>query len=140
MALGDPIKGKALRLRFNDKLLYHATECVLDMSRDTEETTSKDTNGKLIALGDYTYTLSTAALYAMLPAGDTTHIDADTLNAAFLAGTSIDWQFFSAGDSLKMYSGTVYVTSANLTATNGSNSNTSYTFTGSGDIAIEDVD
>lgn len=132
------IPGKKLRLTFGGKKLYHATDCSLSISSDTEEIASKDTQGKQVIPGDYSYTLSTSALYAVLDAGVTaTHITSDVLIRAQLDKTPIVWQFLSEEEDSEVYSGTAYVTQSDLNGPNGSIANTSFTLTGSGDIAHE---
>ena len=132
-------KGKNLRLKFNDKWLLHATDCGLSISSDTEEIATKDTDGKEILIGDYSYTLSTSALMASLPSGDTTHIVSETLIDAQLDKTLVEWEFTDGIAGTKIYSGTVYVTQSDITATNGSVAGTSFTLNGSGSIAREVV-
>lgn len=128
------IQGKNLRLKFNDKLLMHATECSIDISSDTEEIASKDTQGKEVISSDYGYTLSTSALYSTLPSGDTTHMTSDALIDAQLDRTLVEWEFTTGVEGQKIYSGQCYVTSSNIGASNGSIANTSFTLTGTGDI------
>lgn len=132
------IAGKKLRLKFDGKKLYHATDCSLSISSDTEEVASKDTNGKQVIPGDYGYTLSTSALYAVLESGlSGTHITSDVLLQAQLDKTPIEWDFLSEETGSVVYHGTAYVTQSDINAPNGSIANTSFTLTGSGDIESE---
>ena len=133
------IRGKNLRLKFDGKFLYHATECSIDISSDTEEIATKDTQGKQVIATDYGYTLSTSALYATLPGGNTTHVSSDVLIAAQLANTLIEWEFTDGEVGSKIYSGECYVTSGNISASNTGIANTSFTLTGTGDITTATV-
>ncbi len=134
------IKGKDLRIKIGNKKVWHATECSISISTDTEEVATKDTNGKVVVPGDYGYTLSTSALVATLDVGNTTHVTSDQLIALQLAGTAVTWEFASAEVGTILYSGTAYITQSDITAATGSIANTSFSFTGSGDIAAEEVE
>jgi len=128
------IKGKNLRLSFGDKLLWHAQECTLSISAKNESVSTKDTQGDEIVMDGYNYTLSTNGLAAALPDGNTTHITGDTLTDAVLNNTLINWEFGTGVVGSRMYSGTAYVTQADISASNGSAVTGSFSFTGSGDI------
>ena len=134
------IKGKNLRLTFDGKKLLHATECQLSIASKTEEIATKDTVGDELLISGYNYSLSTSALMATLPVGNTTHVVADVLVEAQVAGTPVAWEFTSGEAGTKVYSGTCFVTQSDMTASNGSSANTSFSLTGTGDIVIEDVD
>jgi predicted secreted protein len=133
-------KGKDLRLKFGDKFLLHATSCSLSFSTDTEEITTKDTVGKELVLGDQSYTLSTSALVATLPDGNTTHVVKSYLINAWKNKTLIAWEFTDGEVGNDIYSGNCYVTGGELTADNGSIANTSFSLTGTGEFVIGVID
>lgn len=133
------IKGKDLRLSFGGKTLWHASTCTLSISTDFEEIATKDTQGKEQTPGDYAWTVSTENMVADKPVGDTTHVDVHDLIGFQLANTPITVEFTTGVTGAKIYSGTVYVQQADLTAANGSTVTGSFSFVGAGDITVETV-
>jgi len=128
------IKGKNLRLKFNDLWLLHATTCGLSIASKTEEVATKDTDGDEILSSGYGYTLSTSALMATLPTGDTTHAVTDYLVDAQLDETLVPWEFTTGVAGDRVYSGMCRVTQSDIAAENGSIATTGFSLVGSGNI------
>jgi len=130
------IKGKSLRVKIGDKWLWHATSCGIDSTSKTDSIATKDTNGDVVSISGYNYTLSMEGLYATLDGTSTTHVTADDLMIIHQAGTLVAWEMLSA-DSKYKYSGTVYITQGGISAPVEGNATASFSFTGSGDYEIE---
>lgn len=133
------IKGKDMRFEFGEKFLLHATDCSASVTTDTEEIATKDTVGKEITLGDQSYTLSTSALYATLPDGNTTHVVTPYLMQAWKNKTPIPWKFTDGVEGHDVYSGVCYVVGAELTAGVAGIAGTSFSLTGTGEFVIDTV-
>lgn len=132
------IKGKNLRIIVGGKPLFHATECSLSITRDLEEIATKDTDGKEQLAGDYSWTMSTSAL-VNVDAGVTTHTKVETLVDAVLSGDTVTIEFTTDTTGERVYSGSAFVTQADLTAANGSVATGSFSFTGNGDLTAANV-
>lgn len=109
-------KGKLLRFKFDAKKFLHATSCKLDFSMKLEEIATKDTDGTVSIPGNYSWSGSTEALLANLPALDTTHVTYDDILAKMLAGTEIDVDFTTDVTGDIIYTGKAYIDSASMTA------------------------
>lgn len=132
-------KGKLLRFIFDGKKFLHATSCKLDFSTKLEEIATKDTNGTVVIPGNYSWSGSTEALLANLPAGDTTHVTFDTLLAAKLAGTEIDVEFTTSVTGDIVYTGKAYIENASITADTDSAVKVSISIKGNGDLEQDTV-
>lgn len=134
MAAGTPYKGKNVRWRFNEKTLFHATSCGISISTSLEEIATKDTNGSEVTPGNYTWSMTTNALVADKPVGSTTQFGFNELVALQLAGTKIDVEFTTDETGDFIYSGSVYIENANMTADVGSAMSGDFSFKGSGEL------
>ena len=138
MPAGQPIKGKNMRLSFEGKTLFHATSCGLSISTTLEAIATKDTDGEMNVPGNYSWTLTTSALYANKPMGST-QTDFNDLIVMQLAGTEIDVEFTTGETGDKVYSGKAYIESADITAEVGSMANGSFSFKGNGSLTVDTV-
>ena len=139
MAQGQIYKGEYLRLRFEGQTLYHATSCSLSVSMSSEELASKDIEGTLISMGNYTATLSTDVLLADKPDGEVVYVDAMDLLEYQLGKVALDWQFTTGKASDLVISGKCYVTQADFTAENKQAATASFSFQVSGKITTERI-
>jgi len=128
------IPGKLMRVSYDGKPLWHATECSLQIDRDTEDIATKDTDGKQFTNGDYAWTMSTNALYATQETGVTTHVTSDDMFGLLLTGDFLDVEFTTGDVGSVLYSGQVGITSGSLTATTGSTGTTTFSFKGNGTL------
>jgi len=138
MAAGQPIKGKHMRLSFEGKTLFHATSCSLSISSTLEAIATKDTDGEMNIPGNYSWSLSTSALFANKPVGST-QVDFNELVVMQLAGTEIDVEFTTGEVGDTIYSGKAFIESADVTAEVGSMANGSFSFKGNGNLNVEKV-
>lgn len=127
-------QGKNLRFKFDGKTLFHATSCSLDISTSLEEIATKDTDGSVSTPGNYAWSLSTDALVANLPAGNTTGVAFATLLDTQLAGTEIDVDFTTDETGDFVYSGKVYIENTSIQAEVGSSAKGSFSFKGNGNL------
>lgn len=140
MAAGTIYDGKAMRLRFDDKILYHATSCQLTVASDTQELATKDTNGKIVSMDGYSATLSTDALWADKEStGTTTQIDPAELLGLQIAETPIAFEFTTGTSGDVVISGTCYCNNSDLGAEVGNKATASFQFIVTGDITVDTV-
>lgn len=59
--MAEIISGNA-RFTVDGKTVYHATECTISLTRETRERSTKDTNGRVLAKGAKSFSLSISAL------------------------------------------------------------------------------
>jgi len=126
--------GKFLRFKFDSKMLLHATNCKLTVSSKLEEIATKDTDGTVSIPSGYSYSGSTEALLSNLPSGDTTHVTADTLLDAQLAGTEIDVEFTTDVTGDFIYTGKAFIDNYDLGAETGTSVKVSISFKGNGNL------
>lgn len=136
MAASTIYNGKEMRLKFDDKTLYHATNCQLTVSSKTQELATKDTNGDIVSVDGYTASLSTDALWADKPLASSTQVDPADLLALQLAGTLGTFEFTTGVEGDRTISGSCYVTNSDFGAEVGNKATASFQFTVSGDITV----
>jgi hypothetical protein len=127
-------QGKFLRFKFDDKKLMHATNCKITVSSKLEEIASKDTDGTISIPSNYSVTGSTEALLSNLPSGDTTHVTADTILDAQLAGTEIDVEFTTDITGDFIYTMKAFIDNFDIGAETGSSAKVSISFKGNGNL------
>lgn len=138
MAQGQIFDGKNVRFKLNGaQTLFHATSCQLTISSETQEYATKDTNGKIVGIDNYSGSLSTDGLWSMKEtANDATQVDAAELLALQIAKTLITFEFSSGVSGDTLISGSCYVTNTDLTAEVGNKATVSHQFLVSGDITV----
>ena len=140
MAAGTIYNGKSLRLKFDDKKLFHATSCQLTVASKTQEVASKDTSGDIISMDGYNASLSTDALWADIETGETaTQVSPMDLLSYQIAETAIAFEFTTGTSGDAVVSGTCYVTNTDLGAEVGNKATAGFQFSVSGDITIGTV-
>jgi len=145
MAHSDYIQyGGDLMVFVNDQPIAFSTSAKLSVSVNTRELTSKDSaNWTEKKTGRYTWNASTDALYNMSTTGTTQSVN--DLYAIFTGGTSTTIKFASksgtspswtAGTSVKYFSGTAYITAFDFNASDGETASYSVTFDGTGELTL----
>lgn len=135
MAVGQPYKGKNLRIRVDGETVFHATECSFNSSIQLEEIATKDTQGSLVVSGNYTWGLSTNMLAADKAAMSTQEDFVSLLNK-HKAGTQVAVEFTTdvAGDIL--ISGNAFIESVNVSAPTAGFATAECSMKGSGDYTV----
>jgi hypothetical protein len=126
--------GKLLRFKFGGKKFLHATSCKLTISSKLEEIATKDTDGTVSIPSGYSVTGSTEALLARPVPGDTTHVTADVLLDAQIAGEELDLEFTTDVTGDFVYTIKAYIDNHDLGATTGESVKVSISFKGNGDL------
>lgn len=128
-------QGKKVRISLAGKVIYHATECTINIDSQTESIATKDTDGNISLPDGYSWTASTNALVAVVSSGSAaTHTGAIDVVALQLAQSEVDFEFTTGETGDFVFSGKAYVTSSSITATVGSTVKGSFTFTGNGNL------
>jgi hypothetical protein len=132
-------KGKDLRISLGGKVLYHASECGMNISKTFEEIATKDTNGTNSIPGEYTWSLSSSSLISNKPALSTTQLDLKDLVEAQLAGTPFEIEFTTGTVGDVIFTGNVYVENVDIAAATGSVATGSFSFKGDGELTVASV-
>jgi hypothetical protein len=139
MAAGQIYQGKAVRLSFDGKTLYHATSCSLSISTSLEEIATKDTDGTISVPGNYSWSVTTNALVADKPNSSTTSVDYYDLSQLQLAGTPVEIEFTDGATGSLKYAGQVYIESNNMNMEVGTSGSSDFSFKGNGTLTLERV-
>lgn len=134
MAAGQIYNGTNVRLSYDGKVLFHTTSCKLQISTKLEEIATKDTAGSVVTPGNYAWTVSAESLVADKPSASTTQVGAMDIVDLQLAKTPIDIEFTSGETGDWVYSGQVYVESADISAQVDQSMTGSFSFKGNGDL------
>lgn len=133
-------KGRKVRISVNNKVIYHATECSVNVSTDVEELATKDTTGKVVVPDGHSWTASCNALVAEPDSGDASakskFMDILTLQ---LANTEVTFEFTTGEVGDFVMSGKAFVTSADVTSAVGAAVSGSFSFTGNGSLTLSVV-
>lgn len=135
MAAGQIYKGKNVRIRLGDKILYHSTSAQITVASNTTEIATKDTNGTIVTPDNYSWSASIESLWANKEtANAATQLEPKDLLTHQLNNDLLTFEFSTdeAGDD--MFTGSVYVTNTDLGAEVGNSATASFQFTGSGDL------
>lgn len=136
MAAGQFYKGKNLRFKLEDSVLFHATSCALSIQSDVEEVATKDTNGKVFIPGSYSGTLS---MENLLADKDGSQVDQSDLIGYQLNNTEVSWEFTTGVSGDIIISGTCYLTQTDLNAEEAGIASGSFSFQTTGDITLATV-
>jgi hypothetical protein len=131
---GNIYNGSNVRLSYNGKVLFHTTSCKLQISAKLEEIATKDTNGSVVTPGNYSWNISAESLVADKPTASTTQLGAMEIADFLIAKTELDITFTSGEIGDWMYSGKVYVESADIDATVAQSMTGSFAFKGNGNL------
>jgi hypothetical protein len=138
MAVGQPYKGKNLRIKVDGNVVFHSTECNFNSSIALEEIATKDTNGNLVVAGNYTWGVATNMLVADKAALSTDEDFVSLLNK-HKAGTEVEIEFTTgvAGDII--ITGNAFIESVNFSAPTSGFATGDASFKGSGDYTVAAV-
>jgi|SRR5690606_15286333 len=135
--MGQIFQGRRVRISVDGKVIYHATECSIQIDSQTQSVATKDTNGALNLPDGYSWSASTNALVAEVPSNlAATHKSANDIVAIQLAGTEVEIEFTTGVEDEFVYKGKAYVTSSSITSSVGNAVSGSFTFTGNGDLTL----
>lgn len=138
MALGQPYKGKNLRISVDGATIFHATECSFNSSIQLEEIATKDTQGSLVVSGNYTWGLSTNMLVAD-KAALSTQDDYKGLLEKHKAGTQVSVEFTTDVTGDLVISGSAFIESISITAPTQGFATAECSLKGSGDYTVATV-
>lgn len=139
MAAGEIYKGKNLRLSYDGKTLFHATSCTLSVSTEIESIATKDTDGNMKVAGNYDWTVGTNALFADKETGSTDHVSFSELMKLQLLGQEIDVEFTTGETGDVIISGKAFIESCSISAEVSGSANGDFSFSGNGDLTIDNV-
>jgi hypothetical protein len=140
MAAGQIYQGGATRFSYNGKTLYHTKGCKLQISTKMEEIATKDTSGSVVTPSNYSWSASTEALVADIPAGSTTQLGFIDIVQLQLAKTAIDIEITDGVLGSWIAIGQVFVESADIDATVDQSVSGSFSFKGNGDLNFTILD
>lgn len=132
-------QGRALRFKFSNKKLLHATNCKLTVNKTLEEISTKDTDGKVVIPSNYGFNGSADALLVNLPSGNTTNVTADDLLDALMQGELVPIVFTTDETGDILYEGNVYIESWEVTAETEATAKVTIAFRGSGNLTRNTV-
>lgn len=137
MAAGTIYKGKNVRLRIGDKILYHSTACNLTITTNTTEVATKDTNGTIVTPDNYSFSLSMDSLWANKETGqEAAQLDPKDLITHQLANDTLTFEMTTDVTGDDVVSGSCFVTNTDLGAEVGNSATAAFQFTGTGDLTI----
>ena len=131
------LQGTTMRIKKGTKTLFHETDASLSSTIDFKEVASKDTDGKLVTPGTQSWSLTANALVAN-DAGalqaDLAELYNDHKNKILV---TIEFSTQVSGDII--FSGSAYVETFNVQATNEEEVTGDFSFKGNGALAIGTV-
>lgn len=125
--------GTTMRIKIGAKTIFHETDASLSSSIDFKEVASKDSNGKVKTPGSQSWSLSCNALIGN---DGTVQEDLKTLYDKHVAKTLVTVEFTTDATGDVVFSGSAYVGTFNVTATNDEEVKGDFSFEGSGALAI----
>lgn len=131
---GEIYKGKMIRIRIGDKTLWHATECGISITTNLEAIATKDTNGNVQTPGNYDWSASLSALVADKATLDSARYGFTDLVAMQLAKTELDFDFTTDVTGDFVFTGKVFISQSDITASTEGAASGSFSFTGNGDL------
>ena len=130
---GEKVISGNIRITLDEKTVYHATECSINLSREVRTRSTKDTNGIQKAKGQTDWTGSTSSLAVYNSDGSGTN-DFGALFDLFYddADTVVPFEFVpSEGDATFMFEGNCIIDSLELNGTVEEDGTASMSFSGS---------
>ena len=149
MAKRKSVEGKDLMLFLDGKTVALATSCTLNVSRNMDETSSKDdASWRTVTPGDAQWDISADALFSadgedannQVAFADlfVSLVDGKELTAVFTLANNASSNGLPEGGWLPKstggYTGKCYVNSSSISAAKGSASSSSFSFTGNGPL------
>lgn len=138
---GEKVMSGDLRLKLEDKTVFHATSCTLTMSREFKERATKDTTGVERAKSTKSFTASYEGLAVYASDGVGTH-DFEDLFGLYNddAAAALDIEFLpSESDATKKYTGECFIENLELTAPNDEDATISMSLVGNGALQIANI-
>lgn len=132
-------KGKNIRLILDEKKVFHATECGISISVNLESIATKDTDGNVSTPGAYEWSASLSALVADPDNTNTTHHGFNEVVQKMLAREECLFQYTTEETGDFIYSGSVYITSADISASTEGAATGNFAFTGNGNLTLATV-
>ena len=133
-------KGKNIRLILDGKKVFHATDCGISISVNLESIATKDTNGEVNTPGSYTWSASLSALVADKDPVSLTHHSFTDVVQRTLDRVECDFQYTTDETGDFVFTGKVYITQADITASTEGAATGSFAFTGNGDLVLGTVE
>jgi predicted secreted protein len=131
-------QGTTMRILIGTKQIFHETDASLSSSLDFKEVASKDTLGKEKTPGSQSWSLSCNSLIGN--SSLSVQEDITTLYGYHKAKTLVTIQFTTDISGDVVFSGTAYVGTFNVQATNDEVVTGDFSFEGSGELSIEVVE
>jgi hypothetical protein len=128
-------KGKNLRIRLDDNVIYHATDCSFSSDIEIEKIATKDTNGNLKITGAYDWNLSSSGVVSNKP-NNGTQEDFKSLLDKHRAGTSVFIEFTTGEAGDVIISGDGFIKSISVKAPEKGFATSDLTIEGSGDYDV----
>lgn len=128
------VQGEEMTVLVDGKAAMHATSHTLNVTLDTKEVQTKDTDGKEIAPGVITFDVQGENLVVIDPSLTEKYGSDDMLDLMLSKKEITILTKASIADGLKQYTGKGYITSFSRQTPVGENASYSYTITGSGEL------
>ena len=128
-------EGTTMRIKIGSKTIFHEVSATLTSSIDFKEVASKDTNGKLVTPGAQSWSMTANTLIA----NSTTQEDLSSLYAAHSGKTAVTIEFTTDVSGDVVFSGSAYVESISIDATNEEVVTGDFSFKGDGDLTMGTV-
>ncbi len=132
MAASTMYKGKNLRIKLDDEIILHATDCSFSSDMEIEKIATKDTNGNLKITGSYDWNLSSSGVVSNKPSGGTQQ-DYLALITKHKAGTSCSIEFTNGNAGDVIISGDGFIKSFSVKAPEKGFATMDVSIEGSGD-------
>jgi predicted secreted protein len=133
-------QGKNIRLTLAGKKVFHATDCGISATLNLEALASKDTDGDLQSPGSLSWSMSLSALVAEKDPVSLTHHSFKDVVRTFLNKVPVDIQYTTAETGDWVFSGSAYITQFDISAQTAGAATGSFSFTGNGDLTLDDID
>lgn len=129
-------KGKNLRIRISDEVIYHATDCEFQSDIEIESIATKDTAGKLKTSGAYDWSMTSSGIAANKPGGGTQE-DLKSILDKHKAGDEVEISFTTDVVGDVIIAGNAIIKSCAIKAGVNGFATLDATFEGSGDYTVE---
>lgn len=128
-------KGKNLRIKVGDNVIYHATDCEFQSDIEIESIATKDTAGKLKTTGAYDWSMTSSGIAANKPGGGTQE-DFKSILDKHKAGTVVEISFTTDVVGDVIIAGEAYIKSCSVKAGTNGFATLDASFEGSGDYTV----
>lgn len=128
-------KGKNLRIKIDDNVIYHATDCSFNSDIEIEKIATKDTNGNLKTTGAYDWNLSSSGVVSNKPSGGSQE-DFKSLLDKHKAGTEVEISFTTGDTGDVVITGNGFIKSVAVKAPEKGFATADISIEGSGDYTV----